>query len=158
MIRIFLQGLYNRNAMNNRVTDIITGKKPMMNQYGVVFADLNGLKTVNDTEGHPAGDELLKLAAKMLREAFPEGEIFRVGGDEFLILQMGLTENRFNRLVKELRNCSENSPTVKLAIGTCFGDKELDIRNAMHVADEKMYQDKEEYYKLHPELQYRSNR
>ena len=153
-----LTGLYNRNAMNNRVTDIITGKMPMMNQYGVVFADLNGLKTVNDTEGHPAGDELLRLAARMLRDSFPEGEIFRVGGDEFLILQMGITENRFNRLVEELRDHSEKSPSVKLAIGTCFGNKELDIRNAMHIADENMYQDKEEYYKLHPELQYRSNR
>lgn len=153
-----LTGLYNRNAMNNRVTDIVTGKRPISQEYGVVFADLNGLKTVNDTDGHPAGDELLKNAAVMLKDNFPEGEIFRVGGDEFLVLQMGLSEKRFDNLVDCLRDSMDKSDSVKFAIGKCFGDKTLDIRKAMHIADERMYKDKEEYYRLHPELQYRKTR
>ena len=153
-----LTGLYNRNAMNNRVTDIVSGLNPLTGDYGIVFADLNGLKTVNDNEGHIAGDELLKAAACVLRDAFPEGEIFRVGGDEFLILQTGETEENFNKLVENLRKNSDGSGAVKLAVGTCFGDKNLDIRKAMHEADERMYADKEAYYKKHPELQYRSNR
>lgn len=153
-----LTGLYNRNAMNNRVTDIVSGINPISGDYGVIFVDLNGLKTVNDTDGHIAGDELLKSAACMLRDTFPEGEIFRVGGDEFLILQTGETEEEFNRLVENLKAASEASDTVKLAVGTCFCDAHLDIRKAMHDADERMYQDKDAYYKKHPELQYRSNK
>lgn len=153
-----LTGLYNRNAMNNRVTDIVSGLNPISSVYGVVFVDLNGLKTVNDTEGHVAGDELLKTAACMLKDCFPEGEIFRVGGDEFLILQTEVDEESFNKLVDNLRRKAEESDTVKLAVGTCFGDSKLDIRKAMHEADEKMYADKDDYYKKHPELQYRSNK
>ena len=94
----------------------------------------------------------------MLKDCFPEGEIFRVGGDEFLILQTEEDEESFNKLVDNLRRKAEESDTVKLAVGTCFGDSKLDIRKAMHEADEKMYADKDDYYKKHPELQYRSNK
>ena len=68
------------------------------------------------------------------------------------------TDEEFNRLVENLKAASEASETVKLAVGTCFGDAHLDIRKAMHDADERMYQDKDAYYKKHPELQYRSNK
>lgn len=50
--------------------------------YGIIFADLNGLKICNDTKGHKAGDELLKKAAALLKEIFNEDEIYRSGGDE----------------------------------------------------------------------------
>ncbi|MBR6403215.1 MAG: GGDEF domain-containing protein [Eubacterium sp.] len=150
-----LTGLYNRNAMNNRITDIVTGKDSFTDAYGVIFIDLNGLKVVNDKEGHNAGDQLLKDAAVMLRETFKDCEIYRVGGDEFLVIVLGQSEEQFNKLVDQLRTSSENSDHVKVAIGTCFGDSKLDIRKAMHFADERMYIDKEEYYNKHPECKRR---
>lgn len=153
-----LTGLYNRNAMNNRVTDIVNGETPLKGDYGVAFVDLNGLKVVNDKEGHIAGDNLLKAAAAVLKDTFGESEIFRVGGDEFLVLVVGHSEESFNNLITDLKTTSENSDLVKLAVGTCFGDEKLDIRQAMHLADERMYKDKDEYYKKHPELKYRNNR
>ena len=152
-----LTGLFNRNAMNNRITDIVNGNSPIDGEYGVAFVDLNGLKRINDEEGHVAGDNLLKAAACVLRDTFDKNEIFRVGGDEFLVLVVGDTEQNFNKLVAKLRETSEKSDTVKVAVGTCFGDTKLDIRKAMHIADERMYKDKDEYYKRHPELKYRSN-
>ena len=150
-----LTGLYNRNAMNNRITDIVSGMDKIKGDYGVIFADLNGLKTVNDEQGHTAGDNLLQDAAIMLKETFTDGEIFRVGGDEFLVIITGHTEDEFNAYVDKLRENSKKSKTVKFAVGTCFVDEDYDIRGAMREADERMYKDKDEFYDRHPELQRR---
>jgi GGDEF domain-containing protein len=95
-----LTGLYNRNAMNNRVADIVSGRAPIKGNYGVIFIDLNGLKTINDTEGHTAGDALLRDAANLLKSIFPESEIYRVGGDEFLVILMSKDEKEFNEIVQ----------------------------------------------------------
>ncbi len=65
------------------------------------------------------------------------------------------TKTEFENLVRELQKNTEASDFVKLAIGTCFGDSTFDIRKAMHIADEKMYEDKAKFYKAHPELQHR---
>lgn len=150
-----LTGLYNRNAMNNRITDIVNGVDPIESPYGVVFVDLNGLKLTNDRSGHVAGDKLLKESANVLSSVFTDCEIFRVGGDEFLVIVTGKSEAEFNALIDELRKKSEAPGAVKFAIGSCFSDPSVDIRNAMHIADEKMYQDKDEFYKKHPELKSR---
>ena len=150
-----LTGLYNRNAMNNRITDIVTGLNTIKGDYGVVFADLNGLKTVNDIQGHTAGDKLLQDAAIVLKDTFIYDEIFRVGGDEFLVIVSGKTKEEFDSYVDKLRKNCEISPIVKFAVGTWYGPDSFDIREAMHIADERMYEDKDEYYDNHPELQRR---
>ncbi len=147
-----LTGLLNRNAMNNRIADIVSGKAKPGGKYGIVFVDLNGLKIVNDREGHPAGDRLLKGAAAMLEECYSGCEIFRVGGDEFLILVTGCSEEEFNALADELKASSERSKDIRIAVGTCFADEDTDIRTVMHLADERMYRDKEEFYRNHPEF------
>ena len=61
------------------------------------------------------------------------------------------SEEEFNALADKLKAASEASEDIRVAVGTCFGDESLDIRDAMRLADERMYQDKEEYYKKHPE-------
>jgi GGDEF domain-containing protein len=101
---------------------------------------------------------LLKSAASILLDVFLDSEIYRVGGDEFLIIVTNHTEDDFNTLVSSLRTACDNSSKVKLAIGTWYGDKSFDIRTAMHLADERMYADKEAYYKRHPELKYRGKK
>ena len=115
------------------------------------------MKLVNDRDGHLAGDILLKSAAAVLKDTFDDEDIFRVGGDEFLILVTGKDKSGFEELVQKLRDNAEASDTVSLAIGTFFGDASKDIRDAMHLADERMYEDKEEYYRQHPELQKRNS-
>ena len=147
-----LTNIYNRNAMNNKITDIVNGKYTFGNPYGIVFIDMNGLKTVNDKEGHLAGDNLLKAAANVLKETFKGCDIFRVGGDEFLIIVEDKKEDEFNALIEKVRDISEHSDTMKFAIGTCFEEPSFDIRKAMHIADENMYKDKEEFYKNNPDI------
>ena len=143
---------YNRNAMNNKIMNIVDGKYKIKDHYGVVFVDVNGLKTVNDNEGHLAGDNLLKETARVLKETFKNCDIYRVGGDEFLILVENKPEDEFNNMIEKVRDISDKSKTIKLAIGSCYEDASFDIRKAMHLADVKMYEDKSQFYMNHPEL------
>ena len=117
-----------------------------------MFVDVNGLKAVNDRDGHPAGDRLLKGTAAMLKESFSGHEIFRVGGDEFLILATGCNEEDFYSMADVLKESSEKSKNIRIAVGACFADASMDIRKAMRLADEKMYKDKKEFYQNHPEF------
>ena len=84
----------NRNAMNDRVDALCSGKTALPKTMGIAFADLNGLKAVNDTEGHDAGDRLLIRAAAMLKIAFSDHDIYRAGGDEFVVLCADMTEEK----------------------------------------------------------------
>ena len=146
-----LTGAYNRNAMNNRVDRMIKSNGKNSETLGVVFADLNGLKQRNDTEGHTAGDKLLKDAAEILKNEFPDGEIYRAGGDEFMIIDRETSCGELEKHVEKLRKDAEDPRNVSFAIGFCFEEGECDIRRAMRTADERMYADKESYYARFPE-------
>ena len=146
-----LTGVMNRNEMNNyvdKLSDDTSGNKSV----GVIFADLNGLKRVNDDYGHSAGDTLLKDAAKALEEVFETEEIFRAGGDEFTIIVLGITEEDLAMRAEELRKASEKYDHVSFAIGMCQVDDSTNVRQALRLADERMYEDKRLYYEKHPEL------
>ena len=149
-----LTGLKNRNSMNTVISDIEAGRLRLKTPCAMVFADLNGLKRVNDEEGHTAGDALLKRAAAVLRGTFPDADVFREGGDEFLILAPGMDACELDVRIERLRQ-SEQAENLHFAVGTAILSEGDDIRMAMHLADERMYIDKSEYYDKHPERKYR---
>ena len=146
-----LTGVFNRNAMNIRVKKFVSGNEPKHSNYAIVFADLNGLKQVNDNKGHNAGDTLLKDAANKLMEVFPECDIYRAGGDEYMIIASDVPEDVILKRAERLRLESEDPENISFAIGTYSYDKPEDILTAMRVADEKMYADKQRYYQKFPE-------
>ena len=146
-----LTGVNNRNAMNNRVDWFIRSSDKKPDTFGVIFADLNGLKQKNDKEGHGAGDKLLKDAAAILTDVFYDGEIYRAGGDEFMIIDCEASEEDLQQRVEKLRADSEDPANISFALGFYFDSGEGDIRKAMRTADERMYIDKERYYTLFPE-------
>ena len=146
-----LTGVYNRNAMNNRVDWFIRSSDKKPDTFGVIFADLNGLKQKNDKEGHGAGDRLLKGAAEILNDVFYDGEIYRAGGDEFMIIDCNADEADLEKRVEKLRKDSEEPDNISFALGFYFDGGEGDIRKAMRTADERMYKDKERYYALFPD-------
>ncbi len=148
--RDMLTGLLNRNEMNNLVDSLQSGELGGGKAIGVVFADLNGLKRVNDAGGHDAGDELLRNAARAMLDVFNGEEAFRVGGDEFLALMVGATEQDVERKIEALREASKKYEGVVFAIGGCVAKDGGDVRRAMHQSDELMYEDKSAYYKAHP--------
>ncbi len=149
-----LTGVLNRNAMNNRISDNDTGASRISMPFGVFFIDVNGLKVVNDTKGHIAGDELLKDVATTLREIFEGQEIYRVGGDEFFVMAIGVTKEEFDVLEEKLISCSERPDHAKYAYGSYYCGDSKDIRKAMQIADGKMYENKEDFYMRHPELEW----
>ncbi len=144
-----LTGVYNRNAMNNRVdTFAEEAKNKPKTYFSTILADLNGLKKINDTVGHSAGDQLLIDAAKILTETFGDCEIYRAGGDEFLILSFTVPEDELEMRIEKLRRYSEIPGNVSLAMGLCSDKDADDIYIAMRKADERMYIDKERYYSM----------
>ena len=147
-----LTGVMNRNEMNNYVDKICMENTVSGNSVGVIFADLNGLKRVNDQYGHNAGDILLKNAAKVLEEVFDTAEIYRAGGDEFTIIVTGITEEELNKRVEDIRRVSQKYEHVCFAIGQCYDDNRSNVRQALRIADERMYEDKRQFYEKHPEL------
>ena len=146
-----LTSVRNRNEMNNRVDRIVAGNEPV--PQGVLFADLNGLKRVNDEQGHAAGDKMLRAAASILQSVFHDGEVYRAGGDEFMILVNEINEEEVQDRVARVHFLSGQTENVRFSIGVCYGKK--DIRKAMRLADERMYAFKNGYYEAHPELKYR---
>lgn len=152
-----LTGVFNRNAMNNRITEDVAGIKVINKPFGVFFIDVNGLKAVNDTQGHLIGDALLKDVAAILNQYKTEtSEIYRVGGDEFMIITPGINREDFEKYAETLRENSELSDRAHFALGACHSDEteEEDVRKAMQKADARMYEVKAKYYFKHPELEW----
>ena len=147
-----LTGVMNRNAMNARIGAIteVYGETPA--QLGVVFADMNGLKYINDHQGHEAGDLLLKNAANILQNTFAGGEIYRAGGDEFLILLPDTSEEDIKKKIADIKEKARMFDNVSFAAGGCCLRPGMDLREAMPEADARMYRDKGNFYRKYPEL------
>ena len=88
-----LTGLANRSQMNRQLEEILYADKPERRVCSVMLLDLDRFKQVNDTMGHPAGDELLKQVAERLQDAVGRrGHVGRLGGDEFEVILPALSD------------------------------------------------------------------
>lgn len=145
-----LTGILNRNAMNNRIDSFV--EKDSIQTLGIIYTDLNGLKAVNDSSGHTEGDHFIQKFVGLLLQIFSEDEIYRAGGDEFMILVKDNTRQEFEEKERELK---EAQSKVSFAMGSCFQEENIDILTALHIADEKMYVNKDEFYTGHPDLKRR---
>lgn len=147
-----LTGVKNRNAMNQRVDMFVRGEEEIPHPFGILFADVNGLKQMNDENGHDSGDELLKKAADLLKEVFWKDEIYRSGGDEFVVIVPACQEEDFLKKVNILKERACYGSEVCLAIGSAWNEEGKKLRRTMHIADEAMYADKERFYSEHRNL------
>lgn len=137
-----LTGLYNRNKYNYTIEDLKTAPP---GQLGIVYIDLNGLKTVNDTYGHEEGDKLLRSAASIIRSLF-RNDNYRIGGDEFVIILPHIPEQVFYDRIDRLRKHFEKE-NVLASIGFNWRDKNVNIIEQVRMADINMYAEKEAFYK-----------
>lgn len=119
-----------------------------LRELAVVVCDINGLKYVNDTQGHAAGDQLIKDACRMICETFAHGAVFRIGGDEFVVVLKDKGYETMDEVLDEFnRKAEENIKTngVVVAVGSSVlqqGDEQL--RDVMNRADQMMYERKSE--------------
>lgn len=119
---------------------------------GVLTMDLNGLKRLNDTEGHFAGDRLIIDTTNMLLQEFGEEHLYRIGGDEFIALFPEIRKESFEERIARFRESLAKAGNISLAIGTWWSDECSNMEILFGHADENMYADKKAFYERHPEL------
>ncbi len=143
-----LTGVMNRNEMNNYVEWLSSIPVSHKRSVGVLFTDLNGLKKINDTQGHKGGDTLLKNSTAALKEVFEIQSIFRAGGDEFVVILTDVSLEQTEEKAQALSKAADHYPDVSFAIGCGFEADCRNVRRALVQADERMYEAKKRYYAL----------
>lgn len=116
-----------------------------------IFGDLNGLKQINDTQGHEVGDQLIRQAAQIMKNLTDDIAVFRMGGDEFIIVAKDADEAQAQRLVNDLR-ARYRSSGISMALGYIVCQTPIaNIDDVLSQVDKKMYADKERIYgRRHP--------
>lgn len=141
----YLTNLKNRNSFEIDMNNIKNSK--IQPQVSILSIDLNNLKIVNDTLGHQEGDRYIKTASKILEKSISKEDIlYRVGGDEFIIIMRSISENHIKNILDKIEsnihttNLKDNI-TVSMSIGYAIFDKDKDenIFNTYTRADGLMY-------------------
>lgn len=147
-----LTGLPNRRFFEEQVAAELARSRMRGKHGSILVIDLDGLKTVNDDLGHVAGDELLRGAARILKDATPDrGLCARIGGDEFAMLLPGKSESEASAIAEQLRlsirserlnHCDEElSTTASIGVAS-FPDHGDDVEEILANADLAMYEAK----------------
>lgn len=134
-----LSGVGNRHAYVKSMEEL-EGKEYSL---GIVFADINGLKIANGSFGHKRGDEMIREVARVLRSRFQN--IFRVGGDEFVVFCEKIGCEEFEKTVEELIRSWDSDATA--SIGHLWLEKCERVEEQVARADRLMYVNKKEYYR-----------
>jgi len=139
-----LTGLYNRRAYFEMVQGTLDDCKASGKKCVIAFFDCDGFKKINDEEGHEKGDEILKKIGSILKEScVGNGNAYRFGGDEFVLVNPCESEEEAQKL---LDNISErfNVASISVSIGSVIMDKDdkLTLQEYINIADRQMYEQK----------------
>lgn len=139
-----LTGFKNRKAYYEDIKAIESDPNKSVCPVGVVFADINGLKSINDRVGHEAGDKLIAEIAEEIKDVFADANIYRLGGDEFVVLSFDKNEKIFLDKLKRLEMNWQRGQSA--AIGSVWLEKAENLERNVALADKQMYRDKSRYY------------
>jgi diguanylate cyclase (GGDEF)-like protein/PAS domain S-box-containing protein len=142
-----LTGLPNRALLLRRLDEEMAASENARTRVGVAIVDLDGFKNVNDTLGHPAGDELLQVAAQRLLGCIRDGDLVaRLGGDEFAVMMCGVDRahaaaiaRRMVDVLHEPFTVSGHQLTVGASVGVAHGALDGTAHDLMRDADIAMY-------------------
>lgn len=144
-----LTKLWNRSYLNELRFDLSKYEKNDI--FYVLFIDLNGFKEINDEYGHKIGDEVLRITARRLRNSCHETDmIFRMGGDEFVIIAHMKEKNSIEKVIKRIRDNFREPFAIgdlKLNLSLAIGYHEFipnsdDLETIIAMSDKRMYEDK----------------
>jgi diguanylate cyclase (GGDEF)-like protein len=148
-----LTGLVNRTLFRDRLIHAMARSKRLQQPMGLMLLDLDRFKAVNDTLGHDAGDQLLKVVADRLHECVREVDtVARMGGDEFTIILEGLSNEedlvvvarRITRSLSEPFNIQDRQTSIGVSIGiTIYPTDDHEIDDLLRHADAAMYRAKQ---------------
>ena len=144
-----LTGVKNKLAYLEALAELeLSLENGTVKNYGVVVFDLNGLKTINDTLGHEAGDEYIKSASRLICTQFTHSPVFRVGGDEFVAILKGSDyehreelEDSFRKIIDE----NQRNGLVVVSSGLAVNQPGIDesYNDVFKRADQLMYERKQ---------------
>ncbi len=135
-----LTGLGNRRKLHGALEAALAGGRPWL----MALFDLDGFKSYNDSFGHPAGDDLLVRLAALLRAAMPPDTVFRLGGDEFLVLASdeGDTEAMLEAAARALTETGDGFQ-ISSSFGAVFLPEESSsAESALDICDQRLYTEK----------------
>ena len=148
-----LTGLVNRTLFRDRLIHAMARSKRLQQPMGLMLLDLDRFKAVNDTMGHDAGDQLLKVVADRLHECVREVDtVARMGGDEFTIILEGLSHEddlvvvarRITQSLSAPFNIQDRQATIGVSIGiTIYPTDDHEIDDLLRHADAAMYRAKQ---------------
>lgn len=141
-----LTGFYNRNRYMTDLDILVREGGPV----GIVYLDVNGLKDINDMYGHAAGDDILIESANRMKAVFGDCKLYRIGGDEFVVICQGIGQMVFSTRVGQLKVMFHKDEMCRAAIGSTWTQSPADIQQIVAMADAQMYEDKKAYYRRHP--------
>lgn len=136
-------GLNNRNKFLNYIDNI---KYAKLKSIGVAFININNLKKINDLQGYEFGDRAINEVSKALRLYFRKEDTYRIGGDEFVIISENITKETFYEKINSINRYFIDLTEYSISIGYVWRNKNLDINELTHIADEHMYLAKKAYY------------
>jgi diguanylate cyclase len=139
-----LTGLYNRRGWEQLVGHEQARGRRYGHQHALFFMDIDGLKIVNDEQGHDAGDSVIVRTAEAIRSITREHDVAaRLGGDEFAVLAIETDGNEAAALGERLA-AAFRAAGVSVSIGYARAEAPLDLAGVTRKADEAMYRRKGE--------------
>lgn len=139
-----LTSMYNRN----KYTEVFNFFKGQTSQkVGVAYIDLNGLKQINDSQSHTAGDMYIRNTAKAISNVFAQN-CYRIGGDEFVVITTAIARDDFTAKISELMEIIKEE-NISLSIGFLWEEVCTDLEALLKEAEQLMYKEKERYYLTH---------
>ena len=137
-----LTNLLNRHALGENRALISRKRCPV----GVVCADINGLKIMNDTKGHQYGDTIIERAASILVNNFGEEHCYRTGGDEFIVAVPEVSEAAFNEMYDNYEKQMAKVEDFSMSSGTIWSNGFMSIDEQIKECDALLYEDKRAFY------------
>lgn len=136
-----LTNLKNRNAYEQTLSQY---EENLPAGLSCVYADANGLHELNNSQGHAAGDRMLQTVAAAFVELFGPECVYRIGGDEFLVLAELDSDCASGKATAVKGKASEAGYHV--SIGTASAEEHADVAAVIKAAEQRMYEDKKRYY------------
>lgn len=142
-----LTGVRNRHAYLEYVKQLIQQiDHGDVTDYAIVVFDVNGLKRINDSLGHQAGDKYIIEACTIICNIFKRSPVFRVGGDEFVVIAKGDDYVKLDDLLDQVEYVNQTNAAhggIVIAAGSAIGGRDDEIRKVFEKADADMYENKQ---------------
>ena len=121
--------------------------------FAIIMLDVNDLKKINDSAGHQAGDQYLRDACKIICDIFKHSPVYRVGGDEFVVIAQGGDYEKIRERISEMGEHNaeaQRSGGVVIACGMAKFENDTCVASVFERADNRMYDNKNDLKSKRP--------